>query len=224
MRCRHCEQGPIPRRPARRPPRLGPGRRPRRRRHDPSRDARRWSTNTSPGTIGTSIRPGRTSLLTPPDERQTPAGAISCRGAPTISRHGAVLFGDDLPERRQHHPYAGLRPSDRARRPARGRPRNASPEQVANAEAYRAEIARTGRFLTFCRGRRDDRLSAARRSRRAGRAQDRRETERGVVIRGKIGMHTSPAFAEDVYVGALSRRRLSTAIARPSSSRSMRPA
>ena len=30
--------------------------------------------------------------------------------------------------------------------------RKASPEQVANAEAYRAEIARTGRFLTFAAG------------------------------------------------------------------------
>ena len=30
-----------------------------------------------------------------------------------------------------------------------------------------------------------------------------RETDRGLVIRGKIGMHTSPPFAEDVYVGAL---------------------
>ena len=30
-----------------------------------------------------------------------------------------------------------------------------------------------------------------------------RETDSGVVVRGKIGMHTSPAYAEDVYVGAL---------------------
>ena len=35
----------------------------------------------------------------------------------------------------------------------------ASPEQVANAEAYRAEIARTGRPLTFAARRRADRLS-----------------------------------------------------------------
>src|SRR2546423_1611713 len=31
-----------------------------------------------------------------------------------------------------------------------------------------------------------------------------RETDGGVVIAGKIGMHTSPVFAEDVYVGSLS--------------------
>ena len=30
-----------------------------------------------------------------------------------------------------------------------------------------------------------------------------RETDAGVVLRGKIGMHTSPAYAEDVYIGAL---------------------
>ena len=29
-----------------------------------------------------------------------------------------------------------------------------------------------------------------------------RETDAGLVIRGKIGMHTSPAYAEDVYIGA----------------------
>ena len=31
-----------------------------------------------------------------------------------------------------------------------------------------------------------------------------RETDAGIVISGKIGMHTSPAYAEDVYVGSLS--------------------
>ncbi len=30
-----------------------------------------------------------------------------------------------------------------------------------------------------------------------------RETDAGVVISGRLGMHTSPAYAEDVYVGAL---------------------
>jgi aromatic ring hydroxylase/ABC-type molybdate transport system substrate-binding protein len=78
-----------------------------------------------------------------------------------------------------------------------------SPEQIANAEAYRAEIARSGRFLTFAAGaapigfrlREDpaDRVSL----KIVGRS------EAGVVVRGKIGMHTSPAFAEDVYIGAV---------------------
>ena len=30
-----------------------------------------------------------------------------------------------------------------------------------------------------------------------------RESDAGVVIRGKLGMHTSPAYAEDVYISAL---------------------
>ena len=80
---------------------------------------------------------------------------------------------------------------------------NASPQQIANAVAYREHIAATGRFLTFCGGAatigyrlRDDPSE-----RNALRLV--RETDAGVVINGKIGMHTSPAYAEDVYVGAL---------------------
>jgi 4-hydroxyphenylacetate 3-monooxygenase len=80
---------------------------------------------------------------------------------------------------------------------------NASAQQIANAEAYRQHITRTGRFLTFSAG-------AATIGQRmhpdpGGRAALRivRETDLGVVLRGKIGMHTSPAYAEDVYVGAL---------------------
>ena len=57
--------------------------------------------------------------------------------------------------------------------------RKASPEQVANAEAYRAEIARTGRFLTFAAGAATDRLPAARESGRSGGAQDRRPLRHG---------------------------------------------
>jgi aromatic ring hydroxylase len=80
---------------------------------------------------------------------------------------------------------------------------NAQSEQVANAEAYRAEIARTGRFLTFAAGaapigyrlREDPTERAALRI--VGQSRS------GVVVRGKIGMFTSPAFAEDVYVGAV---------------------
>ena len=29
-----------------------------------------------------------------------------------------------------------------------------------------------------------------------------RETDAGIVISGRVGMHTSPAYAEDVYIGA----------------------
>jgi 4-hydroxyphenylacetate 3-monooxygenase len=79
---------------------------------------------------------------------------------------------------------------------------NASSQQGVNAEAYRALIARTGRFLTFASGAatigyrlREDPAE------RAG-LKIVKETDKGLVIRGKIGMLTSPAFAEDVYIGA----------------------
>ena len=80
---------------------------------------------------------------------------------------------------------------------------NASPQQIANALAYRDELARTGRFLTFSSG------SATIGARMRPNPQDRaalrivRETDSGLVISGKIGMHTSPPYAEDVYIGAL---------------------
>ena len=81
--------------------------------------------------------------------------------------------------------------------------RSVSDKQIADATAYRELIAETGRFLTFCGGaapvgfrlREDPRERAALRI--------VRESDAGVVISGRLGMHTSPAYAEDVYVGAL---------------------
>jgi 4-hydroxyphenylacetate 3-monooxygenase len=81
---------------------------------------------------------------------------------------------------------------------------NLSPEQIANAAAYRESIAKTGRFLTFSSG------GATIGYRFREDATDRaalkivKETDAGLVINGKVGMHTSPPFAEDVYIGALS--------------------
>jgi aromatic ring hydroxylase len=80
--------------------------------------------------------------------------------------------------------------------------RNVSAEQIAHAAAYREMIATTGRFLTFAAGaatigyrlRRDPAERAALRLVSA--------SDRGMVLRGKIGMHTSPVYAEDVYVGS----------------------
>jgi 4-hydroxyphenylacetate 3-monooxygenase len=79
--------------------------------------------------------------------------------------------------------------------------RNASPTQVPCAEAYRAEIARSGRFLTFAAAAAT--IGYRMRADPAERAALRvvKESDAGVVIRGKIGMHTSPAYAEDVYLG-----------------------
>ncbi len=101
--------------------------------------------------------------------------------------------------------------------------RNVSPEQIANAARYRDMIARTGHFLTFCGG--APTIGARMREDPAERTALKlvRETDGGIVIRGKIGMHTSPAFAEDVYVGSLCGLQVE-GIARLSSCRSMRPA
>src|SRR3984957_13724103 len=81
--------------------------------------------------------------------------------------------------------------------------RAAGPRHAANAMAYRDMIANTGRFLTFCGGAPvigqrmlpdpGDRVSV----KRVG------ENDKGMIVRGRLGMHTSPAYAEDVYVGAL---------------------
>jgi aromatic ring hydroxylase len=77
------------------------------------------------------------------------------------------------------------------------------PEQIASAESYRQHIAKTGRFLTFSSG--APTIGYRMRPDPAERVALRivRETDSGVVLRGKIGMHTSPPYAEDVYVGAL---------------------
>src|SRR5262249_38416009 len=78
---------------------------------------------------------------------------------------------------------------------------NGSPKQVANAEVYRAEIARTGRFLTFAAGAAPigHRLNPDPAERTALKIVG--QSDAGLTIRGKIGMHTSPAYAEDVYIG-----------------------
>ena len=81
--------------------------------------------------------------------------------------------------------------------------RDAGAHHTANAEAYRRHIAETGRFLTFCGG------AAIIGQRMQPNPADRvpvkivRETDKGMVVRGRLGMHTSPAYAEDVYVGSL---------------------
>jgi 4-hydroxyphenylacetate 3-monooxygenase len=83
------------------------------------------------------------------------------------------------------------------------RERNAAPEQIAHASAYRDLIAGTGRFLTFCGGAAPIgyRLRADANERVALRLVH--EADGGIVIRGKIGTHTSAAYADDLYVGPL---------------------
>jgi aromatic ring hydroxylase len=79
-----------------------------------------------------------------------------------------------------------------------------SAEQIAAAARYREMIASNGRFLTFSAGsatigyrmRQDPRERAALRI--------VRETDAGLVVDGKIAMLTSPAYADDVYIGSFS--------------------
>lgn len=80
--------------------------------------------------------------------------------------------------------------------------RDVSPQQIAAAVAYRDLIVGTGRFLTFSAGAATIgyRLRADADQRAALRIV--RETGAGLVLSGKVGMHTSPAYAEDVYIGA----------------------
>jgi len=80
---------------------------------------------------------------------------------------------------------------------------NVSPKQIADAMAYRELIAKTGRYLTFCGGAAP--IGFRLRPEPSERAALKlvRETDAGVAISGRLGMHTSPAYAEDVYVGSL---------------------
>jgi aromatic ring hydroxylase len=82
---------------------------------------------------------------------------------------------------------------------------DAAAEQIASALAYRDDIARTGHFLTYCGG--APIIGQRMRPNPAERVALKlvRETDAGIVISGQLGMHTSPAYAEAVYVGALSR-------------------
>jgi 4-hydroxyphenylacetate 3-monooxygenase len=82
------------------------------------------------------------------------------------------------------------------------RQRRVSAEQIDAAARYRDTIATTGRFLTFCAGAATigARLRADPQERAALRVV--RETDAGLVLRGKVGMHTSPVYAEDVYIGS----------------------
>jgi aromatic ring hydroxylase len=143
-------------------------------------------------------------VLTPPcrDGKRSPVGYLVPRSADDLARMGRCFQATTF-----------LTAGNMTHTPAYGHLialgvlhavglRGASPEQVANAEAYRAEIASTGRFLTFASGaatigyrlREDPGERAA--------LKIVKRTAAGLVIRGKIGMHTSPAFAEDVYIGA----------------------
>jgi aromatic ring hydroxylase len=79
----------------------------------------------------------------------------------------------------------------------------AGPEDVARAEAYRATIADTGRFLTFSGGAPPIGLRLRPDPKDRAAIKLVRETGKGIVLTGRIGMHTSPCYAEDIFVGSL---------------------
>jgi aromatic ring hydroxylase len=83
-----------------------------------------------------------------------------------------------------------------------------SQEQIAAAAAYRQSIADTGRFLTFCGGAAPIgfRLRPDPAERTALRVV--RETDAGLYLSGRLGMHTSPPYAEDIYVGPINGIRI----------------
>jgi aromatic ring hydroxylase len=76
------------------------------------------------------------------------------------------------------------------------------PEQIENATEFRKSIAETGRFLTFSSGQATIgyrmRLDPAERNA----LKVVKETPEGLYLSGKVGMFTSPAYAEEVYIGA----------------------
>ncbi len=80
--------------------------------------------------------------------------------------------------------------------------RNPSPDNVGTAAAYRDWVAGTGRFLTFSAG--GATIGYRFREDPNERASLRliKETDAGIVVSGKVGMHTAVPFAEDVYIGA----------------------
>ncbi len=76
------------------------------------------------------------------------------------------------------------------------------PAQIEHATEYRKMIAETGRFLTFSSGQAT--IGYRMRPNPAERNALRvvKETSDGLYLTGKVGMFTSPAYAEDVYIGA----------------------
>jgi aromatic ring hydroxylase len=76
------------------------------------------------------------------------------------------------------------------------------PAQIESAAKYRQSIADSGRFLTFSSGQATIgyRMRPDPTERNALRVV--KETPEGLFITGKVGMFTSPAYAEDVYIGA----------------------
>lgn len=95
---------------------------------------------------------------------------------------------------------------------------NLSREEVKKAEDYYAGVRRDGRFVTLANG--NAPLGFRFRQEPDDRRSIRlvRETDGGIVVSGKLSMHTSPAFAEEIYIGGsggvlVDRKKATLAIA-----------
>lgn len=77
---------------------------------------------------------------------------------------------------------------------------NNSSEEIEAAEAYRESLAKSGRFLTFAGG--GPLIGTRLRQEESERVALRlvSETAEGIVVSGKVQMHTSTAFAEDLLI------------------------
>ncbi|MCH8225757.1 MAG: hypothetical protein IIC97_07815 [Chloroflexi bacterium] len=77
---------------------------------------------------------------------------------------------------------------------------NHSPEEIEAAEAYRESLASSGRFLTFAGG--GPLIGTRLRQEESERVALRlvSETAEGIVVSGKVQMHTSTPFAEDLLI------------------------
>lgn len=81
-----------------------------------------------------------------------------------------------------------------------------SQAEIENCSRYREELAQSGRFLTFSTGgppigyrfRADEKEQAA--------LVVVKETDAGLVLRGKVSMHTSTPFVDDVFVAGGTQR------------------
>jgi aromatic ring hydroxylase len=82
------------------------------------------------------------------------------------------------------------------------RRRHAAADDLETAAQYHDWLAETGRFLTFSFG--GATIGYRFRTDPSERASLRllKETSAGIVVRGKVGMHTSVPFAEDLYIGS----------------------
>ena len=82
-----------------------------------------------------------------------------------------------------------------------------SEKEVANCAAYRDGIAATGRFLTFSAGGAPIGFRFREKPEDRAAIQVVRETDAGLHISGKVSMHTSSPFADDVFVSGGTKRK-----------------